>query len=80
MKAVELTGFVNQDGEIVLDSPVTSHKGRVKVILMYPENEEIGEQEWLQESIKSPSYDFLLSEDENIYTIEDGKALDIDEV
>lgn len=73
MKALEVTGTVNEKGELLLDKPLTpTHKGRVRVILLYPEAEEISEHSWLKAAANNPVFAFLHNPEEDIYTLEDG--------
>lgn len=77
MKAVEVTGTVNEKGELHLDQPLAVTKsGCVRVILLFPEPEEIDEHEWLKAAANNPVFAFLHDPEEDIYTLEDGKPLD----
>ncbi|BAZ09817.1 hypothetical protein NIES4071_16300 [Calothrix sp. NIES-4071] len=73
MKALEVTGTVNEKGELLLDKPLTpTYKGRVRVIVLYPETEEISEHLWLKAAASNPVFAFLHNPEEDIYTLEDG--------
>ena len=76
MKALEITGTVNAKGELHLDQllPV-EQTGRVRVILLFPEAEDIDENEWLKAAAINPVFAFLHDPEEDIYTLEDGKPL-----
>ncbi|MBD2772923.1 hypothetical protein [Iningainema tapete] len=77
MKAIEVTGTVNEKGELHLEQPLfVAKSSRVRVILLFPETEEIDEQEWLKAAATNPVFAFLHDPEEDIYTLEDGKPLD----
>ena len=72
MEAIEMTGIVDEDGQLRLDAPVApSHKGRVRVILLFAEAD-ISEQQWVQAASRNPAFAFLGDPEEDIYTAEDG--------
>jgi len=48
----------------------------VRVIILYPETEDIDETEWLYAASKNPAFDFLREPGEDIYTANDGKPFD----
>jgi len=74
MKAIELTGTVDDNGQLRLDEPVTEAvPGRVRVILLFPEGDDIDENEWLKAVSQSDSFAFLSDPEEDIYTPTDGK-------
>ena len=76
MKAVEVTGKVNDKGELLLDRPIaTNQTGVVRVILLFPEAEEIDETEWEKAAASNPAFAFLHDAEEDIYSLEDGKTL-----
>jgi hypothetical protein len=76
MKAVEVTGKVNEKGELLLDKPiVTSQTGIVRVILLFPEAEEIDESEWEKAAASNSAFAFLEDAEEDIYSLEDGKSV-----
>jgi hypothetical protein len=74
MKAIELTGTVDDKGHLRLDSPVIEFvPGRVRVILLFPEGDDIDEHEWLKAASQSDAFAFLSDPEEDIYTRSDGK-------
>lgn len=76
MKAVEITGTVDERGHLQLDQPLIDAKSsRVRAILLFPDVEEIGEQEWLKAAASNPIFAFLHNPEEDVYTLEDGKPL-----
>jgi hypothetical protein len=77
MKAVEVTGIVDEQGNLQLDQPLVGAKSsRVRAILLFPDAEEIDEQDWLKAASSNPVFAFLHDPEEDIYTLEDGKPLD----
>lgn len=74
MKAIEATGTVDEQGQLHLDEPLaTSAPGKVRVILLFPEDADIDEQEWLRNAANNPAFDFLKDSAEDVYTLADGK-------
>ncbi len=75
MKAVEVTGKINEKGWLTLDQPLQLHNKRVRVIILMSEEEDIEDEIWLQSVSSNPAFDFLKDEDENIYSINDGEPV-----
>ena len=74
--AIELTGTINEHHQIQLDEPLPIDVSkRVRVIVLYSSDDEIGEKEWLQAAAKNSAFDFLNDTAEDIYTLDDGKPL-----
>jgi hypothetical protein len=74
MKALETTGTIGKSGVLKLDSPISiSEKQKVKVIILYTEEEEIDESLWLSAVKGNPSFSFLENKKEDIYSLADGK-------
>ncbi len=63
MKAIEVRGTVNEQGQLSLDQPLTVDKHtRVRVIVLLSENEEVQDDELLesaQESFRQGWYDAM---------------------
>lgn len=74
MKAIEVTGTVDEQGQLHLDELLAIvGPSRVRVILLFPEEADIHEQEWRRAAAKNPAFDFLKDPVEDIYTVADGK-------
>ncbi|MFQ5611161.1 MAG: hypothetical protein ACE5H9_03415 [Anaerolineae bacterium] len=74
MKAVEVTGTIDEKGNLRLDEPLASvGQGRVRVILLFSEGSDITEGEWLRAAASNPAFEFLQDPQEDIYTLADGK-------
>lgn len=80
MTAIELTGTIDEHNQLHLDSllPITGPK-RVRVIVLTTDEEEISEDEWLKSAAKNPAFQFLHDAAEDIYTLEDGKPIEVEE-
>ena len=77
LTAIETTGTINANHQIVLDENLPDNMpSRVRVIVLYDENTDINEREWMQAASKNDAFDFLNDESEDIYTLEDGKPFD----
>ena len=69
-KTIETTGIVNNGKIIYLDIPLPfSNNSKVKVTVTDFDSEE----DWLESATKNPALKGIFSNDEDIYTLEDGK-------
>ena len=77
LTAIETTGTISANRGIVLDEDLPlNEKSRVRVIVLFDENsDDLSEKEWLKSASNNETFDFLKDEDEDIYTLEDGKPL-----
>lgn len=76
MKAIETTGRIEKSGMVKLDTPVDLHnKQKVRVIILYNEEEDINENLWLSSISSNPAFDFLKDKKEDMYSITDGKPI-----
>ncbi len=73
-KAIETNGTVDVHRHLILDHslPIKGPK-RVRVIILFPEDDDIDELEWIQSASRNPSFAFLEDPEEDIYSINDGK-------
>ncbi|MBM4276966.1 MAG: hypothetical protein FJ130_03660 [Deltaproteobacteria bacterium] len=73
-KAIEAAGTIDAERKLVLDEPLPIiGPMRVRVIILLPEDTEVGEKEWLQAASTNPAFNFLKEPEEDIYTLEDGR-------
>jgi hypothetical protein len=81
MHAIETTGRIDDRRSLHLDEdlPVES-QGRVRVIILSPDSDEMTEQEWLKAAASNPVFDFLKDPAQDIYTLEDGEPFDPNDV
>ncbi len=76
LTAIETTGTIEQSGKIVINETFSVNTPTlVRVIVLFPESEDMNENEWLQAASKNEAFDFLRDPDEDIYSLSDGKAL-----
>lgn len=75
MHAVETIAHIDQFGNITLSKPLKVRNQNVRIIILFPEGEEISDDAWLQAAANNPAFDFLQDEEEEIYSLEDGKPL-----
>jgi hypothetical protein len=74
MTAIEMTGSIDENRKLQLDGSLpVSGPMRVKVIVMYPLNDEWDETEWLQAAAQSPVFSSLNDPEEDIYSLTDGE-------
>ena len=77
LTAIETTGTIERNGKIVIDETFSvSAPTSVRVIVLFPESEDLNESEWLEAASKNEAFDFLNSPEEDVYSLEDGKPLD----
>ena len=76
MKAIETTGTFQKTGLLKLDKSIAI-KGnkKVRVIILYNDDYDISEKEWLNSVSKNPDFNFLNEPEEDIYSLKDGKPL-----
>jgi hypothetical protein len=74
MTAIEMTGRIDENRQLQLDGllPVSGPM-RVRVIVLYPINDEGDETEWLRAAAHNPAFDFLKDPEEDIYSLADGE-------
>ena len=74
MTAVELTGTIDENRRLQLDDlfPVAGPK-RVRVIVLYPLDDEWDEAEWLYAAARNPAFASLKEPEEDIYSLADGR-------
>ncbi len=74
MKAIETTGRLEKSGILKLDKPIAIDKEqKVKIIILYGDDDEIEEKDWLASLSSNPSFAFLKNKKEDIYSLSDGK-------
>jgi hypothetical protein len=74
MKAVELIGEVNDKHQLQAQVPETLPPGRVRIIILIPEEDEAGAA-WMQGVAQEWAAE-LSDPHEDVYTLEDGKPID----
>lgn len=77
LTAIETTGTIQQNGRIVIDETfAVDEPTSVRVIVLFSESEDIGENEWMKAASNNEAFDFLNEPEEDIYTLTDGKPID----
>lgn len=75
MRAIEVTGSVNEDGFIALDQPIVITKPRrFRGILLLPDTDIT--EEWSPMAIDASLREYLDDPEEDIYTLEDGEPIE----
>lgn len=77
-KAIETTATIDANRQLVLDEqlPVVGPT-KVRVIILFHEEVDIEEKEWLRSASINPAFDFLKEPEEDIYTLSDGKPFHV---
>lgn len=74
LTAIEVAGEIDEQRRLHLDAPLpVSGPSRVRVIILVPEQADLGEGEWLRAAARGSAFDFLKEPAEDIYSIQDGK-------
>lgn len=73
MTAVEVRGNVDEQRRLHVDEllPITGPR-RVRVIVLFSDEEDFDEAEWLRAAAANPAFDFLKNTAEDIYSVTDG--------
>lgn len=73
-KAIEMTGRINADRQLILDDPLPIMGPiPVRVIILLPQEANVDEKEWLRTAASNPAVDFLKKPEEDIYSPRDGR-------
>ncbi len=76
-KAIEATGTIDDRQRVLLDDPLPlGHEGRVRLLILFPDDEARDEREWLATAAQNPAFNFLNDPAEDVYTLADGKPFD----
>jgi hypothetical protein len=75
MHAVETIAHIDQFGNITLPKPLKVRNKNVRIIILLPEGEEMTDEEWMQSAAQNSVFEFLQDDDEDIYSLEDGRPL-----
>jgi hypothetical protein len=79
MKSIACAGTVSAKGELLLDEPLPQNQpSRVQIVILFPESSEVADLTPAQCNktvANNPSFAFLHDPEEDIYTLEDGIAV-----
>ncbi|MCD6327816.1 hypothetical protein J7M28_09715 [bacterium] len=68
-RTIETTGTVDDRRQLHLDSPLSlAGPARVRVIVVFEDDDDFPENEWLEAAASNPLFDFLKHSTEDIYT------------
>jgi hypothetical protein len=72
--AIEVTGTIDEQHQLRLDEvlPVSGPR-RVRVIVLYPLDDNWDETQWLRVAASSPAFAELANPEQDIYSLADGK-------
>lgn len=75
VKAYEVGGVIDGKHQLVLNEPLpVAGPAEVRVIVLVSEEAQIEEDEWLRAGSGNPVFDFLKHPEEDMYTLQDGRA------
>ncbi len=76
LTAFETKGYIDEKDQLQLDDTLpVSGPMPVRVIVLYPTGDNTNESEWLKSAVANQAFLFLADEEEDIYTLTDGKPL-----
>jgi hypothetical protein len=75
MQAIEVQALVDHEGQLRLVQPLPVRDQRVRVLVLLPEAEDLSDALWLNGVSQNPAFDFLNDEDEDVYSLNDGKPM-----
>ena len=74
MQALETVGTIDKKGHLILSKPLELRNKVVKIIVLIADDDDtIENEEWLAALSKNSIYNFLKDDEEDIYTLSDGK-------
>ncbi len=77
LKAIETTGTIDEHHQLRLDDELPIDvPARVRVIVLYPLQDNWDETEWLRAAARNPAFNYLKEAKEDIYSVTDGKPFD----
>ncbi|MBP6828993.1 MAG: hypothetical protein KA165_20660 [Saprospiraceae bacterium] len=77
MQALEVTGKIDKDGFLKIEKPLAIKNRSVKIIILLPDDDMLGDPLWLHGLSANPTFDFLNEPEEYIYTPLDGKVFQL---
>ena len=80
MKAIEIKAKTDDTGNLKLYIPLKRKNRQVKILILFKEDDELLDNEnvWLYSNSNNPSFDFLNEPEEDIYSLNDGEAVNND--
>ena len=81
MKALEVKTKTDNNGHLKVDIPLNVKNQNVRLLILMNENSDMVDDEklWLYSVKNNPSFDFLNDPEEDVYSINDGKAVSDEE-
>ena len=74
MQALETVGTIDKKGHLILSKPLELRNKVVKIIVLIADDDDtIDNEQWLAALSTNPVYNFLKDDEEDIYTLSDGK-------
>ena len=79
MQAIEISGSIDENGELKTFDRLNFKNKKVKIILLFEEDEIESNSNWLKAASENPAFQFLSDPQEDIYTSLNGKPFKKDE-
>ena len=77
MRAIEINSKTDKKGRLKIDYDLIQKNTNVRVLILLDEQDDEAKEEkiWLSSVLNNSAFDFLKDEEEDIYSITDGKPL-----
>ena len=77
MRAIEINSKTDKKGRLKIDYDLIQKNTNVRVLILLDEQDDESKEEkiWLSSILNNSAFDFLKDEEEDIYSITDGKPL-----
>ena len=77
MKAIEMSGRIDDQHRLQLDRPVPiGGPSSVRVIILVQEDSDLDERTWFHAAASNPAFAFLHDSEEDVYSLNDGDPFD----
>ncbi len=74
LRAVQAEVVIDEERQLRLVAPLSiARPGRVRVVVLVPDDGDIDEAAWLHAASSNPAFEFLRDPEEDLYTWEDGR-------
>ncbi len=76
-RVIETTARIEDKQKLIVDTPLPALQSQsVRVMIFFPDEEDMNESDWLRSISHNPAFDFLHDPGEDVYSLTDGKPFD----
>lgn len=82
MKTIEIKTQTDNSGNLKIEVPLHLRNKKVRIFIFPNDDDDFFQDEkmWLQANAGNPAFDFLNEPEENVYTLNDGEAVEHDKI